>query len=427
MIFVFDSNKKICEGSFYYALENIPSKIPLFPKLLNVDITATEYSNKKRVTVSNGRFFKLCYDLFDYGTSIDIVRRYGVLWFFVKIIMFLIYVISVLLIGNPSYTSYKLFIIISLMLLLFIYSRLFDIEYRRQLAVFYTNDSLAVRYKRLVRDEKNRRRYYRFLDAMKIENTYPDDDDVVATKESDLSDSQKRIVKIGKVISIISVLFGLGCVVWDVILSYTPKYLLMCYGLSPVPFLIYALIFKDRVSFAISNNEKLRTNKYVTSYPLFVPLLSGVFVLMHMTMIGQVYKGIKSILIVIVIFEAIILLIGFIRLRSKNYFKDHFAGYIIYVTFMVIGLVAASFYATSSKAEHVPCEYVSKSHTSGSNSGYYITVKLQDGSVYKSKVGRRTYENAETADLVSCHRDGLFGVEYLRVHASDEVVNKDKK
>ena len=427
MIFVFDSNKNICEGSYNYGLENIPSKIPLFPRLLNVDITATEYSNKKRVTVSNGGFFKLRYELYDYGTSIDIVRRYGVLWAIIKIILFLIYFISGILFGNPSYFSYKLFIFISLLFVFFIYSRLFDKEYRRQLVIFYTKDSLAARYKRPMRDEKTKRRYYRLLDAMKIEKLDRDDDDndELVAAQSDLSDSQKKIVKIGKVISTVSVLFGIGCFVFDITLSYTPKYLLMCYGLSPVPFLIYALIFRDHVSFEVSKNAK--SNKNVVKHPLFVPLLSGLLVLEHMSFIGQVYKGLMIILIIGAILEAIILFIGFIRLCPKNNFKEHFFGYIAYVTVMIIGLVAASFYATSSKAEHVPCEYVSKSHTSGKNSGYYITVKLQDGSVYESKVGKRTYESAETTDLVSCHRDGLFGVEYLWVHGADDIVKKDKK
>ena len=34
--------------------------------------------------------------------------------------------------------------------------------------------------------------------------------------------------------------------------------------------------------------------------------------------------------------------------------------------------------------------------------------------------------NAETAELVSCMREGMLGVELIRIHCADQIVDSDK-
>lgn len=246
-------------------------------------------------------------------------------------------------------------------------------------------------------------------------------------KNRESTNSKSNIYKVGNALSILSFVLQVVCIAIFLEQKAVPKYLLICICIPPVLLWIYALVFKDDVSFERLKDYELSDLIHMRKGPLFITLLTLLFCFITLGIIGQIYKGFIKVVFVWIIVEIVFVLVGYIRFELKYESASYIIGYVIYVSLLCVSLVMASFYVASSKPEHVPCEYVSKFCSSTKNhKTYYVNVILQDGSYYQSRVDKTTYMNAETAELVSCMRESMLGVELIRIHCADQIVDSDK-
>jgi len=432
MIYRYSSKETIRSGNYSNGLENIEPDFPLFPRLLNVDISETEYNNKKRAIISNDGLIKLVYDIYDYGDSLDIVKRQGILSVIIKIILFFAYLvlaISLIQSGENFFQEgYKYLLVFSMIFIFFFYFFLVEREYQRLLAAFYTKDKLANRY--WIRNEGRKSLKNILLDSMVIRKNviYEDADEgqIESAKEYTSVNNNKDIVyKLGKAIVAITALFVIGNIVALFKLDYTPKKVLLGLGFSQIPILAYSLVFRDYVSF---DDTRKRPNNGLcidmVGVPFILLAITSFIVVLKLSIIAQVYRGLKIIVVVYLVILAVFLLLGFIRFHNKPNWKRQIGGYILFATLLGYCAVGTFFYGTSSVSEHVHCDYVSKHLGSGRTTSYYVTVKLWDGSEYECEVDRHTYDGAETERLVSCHRYGKLGIEYMRVHLESQISGK---
>lgn len=421
MIYIIDSRDKIGKGNYNVELEGLKSRLPLFPKLTNVDISETNYSNKKRMTISNGGLLKLRYDLYDYGDAVDIIRRHSVITTLIKVILFVIFVFLGIFQFRTAdtffQTSYKYLLLFTFIFALLIYGISYDKKYERLAAIFYTRDLNVKTY--LVIEEKKRAEYkQKLLDVRKIKETHiKKDSSLEGVSESSLA-KRKLVYRIGMILSVFISSYVLECIIiiFDKQKSLSSN-MFLGLGFSSLPLYLYSLTFKNEVKYFDAKFAP-KDNRFnmVSAFPLLILTVTFCFI---MALSGDVYRGAMTIATIYLIVVAALLLIIFIRFQNIDHKNKNYC-YIIYVALLAFNMVGASFYATSSAAEHVPCEYVSRSYSTRRNSTtYFVTVELQDGSIYTSIVGESTYDRAETAELVSCHRYGYLGVEYINVHCAD--------
>ncbi|SHI16146.1 hypothetical protein SAMN02745229_01776 [Butyrivibrio fibrisolvens DSM 3071] len=433
MVYKNDSKVKINNGKYKYGLEGVKTKMPLFPKLMDVDISATEYSNKRIMTISNGCLLKLRFDLYEYEDTVDIVRRQGIFIKLIKIILFMMFLILGLYLVESAdtffQTEYKFFLLYTFLFCLLIYAFLYNCEYQRLVAVFYTRDSDVKNYIELDEERKDVFKN-RLLDSMRIEEVdlEEEDDDISEEKEikdlsedglpvADTSLSKRKIIyRIGIILSLLTALYVVVCIIIARQKGLSKPFILAL-GLSSLPLFVYSLIFKNDVKYIDKKHTEDDSRFNMFGLP-FLILDVSFLILMFTSGITKIAKGGLMIAIIYIIVAAFLLLIVFIRFHDVNNKNQKFC-YMFFVAMLTFNIVSSFFYGTSSFVGHFPCEYVSRSYSSGKTTSYYVTVELQDGSIYKCRVSKDIYDSAETEELVSCHSDGYLGVKYISVHCAD--------
>ncbi|WP_029233251.1 hypothetical protein [Butyrivibrio sp. VCB2006] len=241
----------------------------------------------------------------------------------------------------------------------------------------------------------------------------------------------KKIVTVEKVLSALVIVAQILIIIlyhFDVWTSQ--KKMILALGLLPWVRYIYALIFAKLTCWdeanAKSDDLHIRSTAawketHIEFFHVF-SFFQGFILLYDMLTlfcIAQTYKGFSKILILWGLIWLLMMVIGYFRIEEINKGKQ-----MLYYGFMMaifIGLtVNSTCYYLSSPATHEECTFVSKSYSHSTKGGttYYVTVKLQDGTEYESMVGSDLYKKAEETKLVTCHREGPFGIEYLRVHGS---------
>ena len=454
MVYKNDSKIKINNGKYKYGLEGVKTKMPLFPKLMDVDISATEYSNKRIMTISNGRILKLRFDLYEYEDTVDIVRRHGIFIKLIKFILFMMFLIFGLYLVKSAdtffQTEYKFFLVYTFLFCLFIYAFLYNCEYQRLAAVFYTRDSDVKSYIEL--DEERKDVFKKLLlDSERIEEADLEEEDYTSEEKEikDLSEDglpiddisfnenpvicdfamldslpiddttlnkRKIIYRIGIILSLLTALYVVVCII-IAIQQFLSKPFILGLGLSSLPLFVYSLIFRNDVKYIDKKHaeDDFRFNMF--GLP-FLILDVSLLILMFTSRITIIAKGGLMIAIIYIIVAAFLSLIVLIRFHADNNKNQNFC-YIFFVAMLTFNIVSSFFYGTSSFVGHLPCEYVSRSYSSGQFKSYYVTVELQNGSSYKCRVSKDTYDRAETQELVSCHSHGYLGVEYINVHCAD--------
>ena len=239
----------------------------------------------------------------------------------------------------------------------------------------------------------------------------------------------KKIVTVGKVLStLVIVAQFLIIVLYHFDIWTSQKKMLFALGLLPWIRYIYALIFSKITCWDECNEKdkdyKVRSTalwqethiEFFNGFAFFQDIIL-LYDMIALFMVAQTYKGLSKILILWVAFFLIMMLIGFFRIEGKD--KKNQMIYYGFIMAIFIGLtVNTTCYYFSSPATHEECTFVSKSYTHSNKGGmhYYVTVVLEDGTVYESQVSKGLYDEAEETELVACRREGPFGIEYLRVH-----------
>ena len=242
----------------------------------------------------------------------------------------------------------------------------------------------------------------------------------------------KKLVTIGKTITITSVLAEVAIIIlYRVDVWESQKKMLLSLALIPWIKFIYALIYpeiavwdeynrnKSEHSIRLTKRWKETHLQFCEGWYCMVQALVMLYLMINLFVVAQTYKGFKTILLIWGAAFLIMLLIGYIRINGENKVRQMI--YFGVIMTAVLGFtVNAGCYYFSSPATHEECTFVSKSvsHSTKGGNYYYVTVKLQDGTEYESQVGKSLYQEAEEVELIACHRNGPFGIEYLRVHGS---------
>ena len=235
-------------------------------------------------------------------------------------------------------------------------------------------------------------------------------------------DGAETIARVGKYISVITLITIAVIFLLSVADFISFKKMIVIESILPVFNLIFALLFPKIAVWDADKKIKDVNWKRVHVDMACIPIMSvALVVLLQITLLGiaaQIYKGWNIIIELIIVSIIFFLFLGIVRIGIKREKKSHFLCYAMYSSAMAVCIVFSTCFYLSSPGTHTDCTYLSKDYSSSTKGGtfYYVTVELEDGSTYESRVTRSVYEVAEDEDLVACHRDGILGMEYLQVH-----------
>ena len=238
------------------------------------------------------------------------------------------------------------------------------------------------------------------------------------------------IVKVWNVLSVVVFVFQIAIhILYLIGVLKTVKIVLFALGLLPWVRYIYALIFpnaavwdefdKSRSAHSFKQSAESRVTHFYFIERWSRGIQSGIllFDIKIIFLSVQEYKGLSKILMMCALIFVVMMIVGFFRIKGRDKLRQMLVYGIIMACFVSLTVNTTCFFL-SSPAQHEACSYISKNKSSNSKGGtyYYVTVELENGDTYKSLVSYKLYKRAENAELVACHNEGPWGIEYLRVH-----------
>lgn len=244
----------------------------------------------------------------------------------------------------------------------------------------------------------------------------------------------KKLVTIGQTIKVISLFIEvLIIVLYHLGIFTSQEDMLLSLALIPWFKYIFALIHPEVVAWdedehgnSIESKKIWREThmRFWEGWHLIVQMGVMLYLMRTLSIVAQTSKGFKTIVLICGIAFIIMMLIGFAHIKGDSKVSQmiHFGMVMV----LIIGCtVVTGCYCFSTLEKHEECTYVSRSTSEYTRNhpftDYYVTVMLNDGTKYKCLVAPSLYKNARDMNLVVCRRKGPLGIEYMRVHGSQEL------